>query len=338
VANFNKFEEAALKIKMGSIYIGLGDIENAEAALQAGLSVVPQDANWLRGGALLDLGTVCGAQGDYQQAELNTLQAQKIYGDLNDQFHLVDISINLGMIKDFTGNWAGAASHYEHALKIAERLGSVTHQVRLNLNLGILNMNQGLDDDAKDCFTKSISLSRSMDLLELEINALIGQAQLHIRRNEVKNALPYLLEAEEKASSKRALDQLAEIYRNQAEASLTEGNLTEAHDHIQKAISISKEVDYKLEEGICQRILGQVDIASGNLQIALESFKVSLSILEETEPYEGARTKLALGMALINTSEKIKGVSLLNESKIIFAEFGAKRELAFVEQILSQLE
>ena len=296
------------------------------------MAVVPKDSDWLQGGAYLDLGIVQGAQGNYKQAEYYTQEARKIYEHLNDQFHLVNVWINLGMINDFTGNWSGATSNYEQALKTAERLGSVTHQARLNLNLGILYMNEGIDGDAQICFNKAISFSRSMDLLELEINALIGQAQLHIRRKESEQASLLLTDAQEKAISKHAQDQLAEIYRNQAESFFLEGNIRKAHSLIKKALSISQKINYSLEEGICFRILAQVEDKL-NLPSCLQSYQKSLLLLDKMDPYEASKTKLAFGLALLSDLDKSKALLLINEARSTFLGLGAKRELAFIDNM-----
>jgi ATP/maltotriose-dependent transcriptional regulator MalT len=336
VEDIDAFEEAALHIKAGSVYIGMGELDSAETSLQDGLRILPKGAEWLLGAANLNMGIVFGSKGDFKGSEAYTLKARKIYEKLNDTFHMINIWTNLGMIKDFSGNWAGAAENYAMALETAKKIGSTVQQARLNLNLGILYMNQAKDNEAASCFKDSIQLCSKPDLQELEINALIGQAQLHIRRKETKDALPLLEDAEKKAQSKSADDQLAEIYRNFAECSLVNEKTSEARQFIQKALELARDLDNNLEQGISQRVLGQIDATASDLTGACQSYQQSLDILTEMDPYEAARTKLAWGTALIGTPDKAKATTLLKEAKDTFETFGARRELAAMEVLLDQ--
>ena len=82
---------------------------------------------------------------------------------------------------DITGNWVGAVAEYQKALDLAERLGNVTRQNELKLNLGILHTKQGNSETAFVFLSESLELARSHDLRTAIVLAQSSIADLQIR-------------------------------------------------------------------------------------------------------------------------------------------------------------
>jgi hypothetical protein len=92
----------------------------------------------------------------------------------------------------------------------------------------------------------------------------------------------------------------------------------------------------KLEEGLAQRVLGQVLAASGQLDAALAAFQHSLTLLIESDPYETARTQAAWGFVLAAGPDPEQGRRLLLAAQATFQELGAQRDLAAVDTFFAE--
>jgi tetratricopeptide (TPR) repeat protein len=329
------FEESALRLKASSLHMAQGDYQSALLELESTLPVLPEEAEWLRAGAFVNFSTIYGRQGEFKKAGDYASQAKDIYTRLNDLFRLVDVWTILGMISDFSEDWAGAAASYERALESAERLGSVLQQARLHLNLGILKTNQGSDPEALNHFTKAIEFSQEAGILELEVESRPSLAQLYIRQGELGLAEGELIKAGELVEETGVKDPLAEINRNWAELYWAKGQLDLAKEYAEKAIELAGEANER-ERALALRVLGQISFDENPRQ-AKTLFEESVSVLSEIEPYEAARTKLVWGAALLNSSDKEKAALLFKEARQTFQRLGARRDLAEVDNFTEDL-
>jgi ATP/maltotriose-dependent transcriptional regulator MalT len=326
-------EEAALRIKIGSVHIALGEFTAALSALQEGLALLPEGPSQLRARALANLGTAYATQGDIERGNTFTLQGLEISQQLNDYYQLLVMQSNLGIDKDIAGDWDGAATDYRQALAVAEQLGSVAEQVRIESNLGFLYTNQGDSELATSRLAHALELARKHSLKEQLVHILSNLADLHLRQEEPEAAKPLLAEAERVALDIDSKYQLPEIYRGWARVQLANGQPGGALVNAERSVNLARELGLEFEEGMSLRVLGRTLIASDQEQPGVGALKQSLALLED-DPYEAARTKTAWGRYLVSDTHVDLGKTLLNEAHATFEELGAKQDLAVVAEIL----
>jgi ATP/maltotriose-dependent transcriptional regulator MalT len=330
-------EEAALLIKIGSVQVAIGDLTAALSALERGLELLPDDASQLRARALNNLGTVYGTQGDIERGNTYTLQGLEISQELNDYYQMLVMQSNLGIDKEILGDWTGAVTDYRQALALAEQLGSVAHQVRIEGNLGLLYTNRGDDELARARLSHALELARRHSLNEQQIAILSNLAELLLRQGEPEAAEPLLVDAERLAREMDSKFQLPEIYRGRARVQLSNGQTGEALVDAERSVGLARELGLDMEEGMGLRVLGQVLIASGQIEPGVGALEQSLALLAD-DPYEVARSKMEWGNYLVFDTEKEFGKSLLDEARTTFEELAAKRDLAAVDKILETID
>jgi tetratricopeptide (TPR) repeat protein len=333
----NTLEEALLFLRIGSVLVAKGEYGEAQVALEKSLGLLPEDASQWRAGVLGNLGIIHFYQGDTKQAEDNYQPALEIYQQLNDLWGLAGIWHNLGVVMETAGDWDGAVDRYEKALKQAEQLGSITRQTDIELALGVLLTNKGDIEAAREHLAKSLELAQQHDLKAEQIHIKSWLAELNLRLEEWDAAEDLLEEAERLADEINAKNQLPEIYRGWAQVHLARNDIQAALDFAERSIDLASEMDLKPEEGMSLRVLGQVLFTSGKQEPAEEAFEKSLSLLENYDTYEAARTKFPLGVLLVSSGKVERGKTMLEEAKSEFQRLGAERDQAAVQSYLETL-
>jgi tetratricopeptide (TPR) repeat protein len=330
----NDLEEAGLLVDTGMVQMHLGHYPDAQSALEQGLARLPQVPGQLRSSALMTLGMVYFFQGDVERARAHTVQALDMSQQLQDHFQTASILRNMGPIKYAAGDWQGAISDMQHALVLAERLGSEQLKAGLEVNLGAAYINTGDDELAFNHLLNGFNLAHSNNLTRIELIAQIRLADLRIRRREWGAAETSLPAVEQMALDTDAKSELIAIYRVWAEIKLATGEQAAALAYIEKSVNLAEELNEDLDRGESLRVLGQLLLASGQRQQAMKKFEESLLLLNGNDPYESARTRVQLGLMLLSDTSPNQGTILLQESLSIFQALGAKRNQAELEDIL----
>lgn len=330
-------QAAALHIEIGLSQINLGEFNAAGEALNQGLRLLAGvEAPRLRVTALLNLGNVYAAQGDLRAANRYNREALQISQSIGDYFRMITIWQNLGIDDETAGQWDSAKAKYRQALALAQKLGGVERLVGLNLSLGVLATKQGEDETALIHLPRCLALARQHHLEVYIAWAASSLADLHLRRGELTQAAPLLAEAEHLAQEHTAGEVLPEIYRELAQLHLAQADLPAALNYARQSITQARDQGMKLEEGMAQRVLGQILVASGQIEAALAAFQSSLTLLTESDPNEAARTQASWGLVLAAGPDPEQGRRLLLTAQATFQELGAQRDLAVVEAALDQ--
>lgn len=330
----DSLEGAALHIHSGTVQMHLGNYPEALQALASGLERLPQGPSQLRANALKNLAAVYMFQGDIERSTAHSLQALESSQQLHDHFQAASILINLGVTKYIDGDWASGIADLKQGLAAAERLGSAKITTSLEVNLGIAYINTAEDDLAFDHLQRGLDLARKHQLHQIATIALLRLADLHIRRGEWEPAQNWLQEAKQLAVAIDVESSLTGICSGLAELQLARGEIAAALEDAHRSVDLARELGEDLEEGSNLRVLGQVLLASGQQQSALDAFAQSLALLEDEDIYEAARTKMQWGAALLANGDSDRGKALLQEAQATFAQLGAARDLTLTAAIL----
>lgn len=317
--------QAALYNRGGTVLVGLAEYQAAIAALRQALVRLPDTPGQLRGNVLTNLGTAHAWASDTPQGSRYTAQALEISRVLHDTYGVLSIVNNIGIDKEISGDWAGAAADYQHALALAEQLGSRSAQARIHNLLGTLRLHQGDDAAAEDHVLRAIGLFRQVNNPEYLAATLPILAQLHLRRQEWEAARTALTEAEALVNEGGWDYILPETFTVQARLFLAEANLSQAQERVDRAIAVAGELGQAIDEGKAWRVKGMVSAAAGQVEDALSACEHSLALLTGQDPYETALTQLLLARMLA-TDNAERSAELRNEAETTLQRLGADIE------------
>lgn len=294
--------EAALLIRQGIVTDILGDSDTATTLLKAGLAVLGDAPDSLRATALSNLGIIHCARGDLLAGLPYFQHALALYEQSHDRWGMIGAWHNLAVALDTLGRWTEAAAYYAQRIEAAEALGSAAKQFAGLLGLGILQYKQG------DLYTAEHNLTRALDNARRRgargdlIYVLPVLAGVYIDSNRLDEAEPLLQETEDHIHATEDRYPLAEAYRHWTRLRLAQNRSAEAHDFIQRSVTVARELHLPIEEGQSLRVLAQLQLAADQREAALVTFEESHALLAGRDPYEAARVQLAWGHALHPTN------------------------------------
>lgn len=327
-------ETITLQLLLADIYTALGDDAQAEHALNTALSLIPAAARTLRISALSKLSNLARLEGNHSQAAAVGQEAIRLAEQSHDQLALGVLWGNLAIDQIYLGEWAASLASHHKALGLAKQLGNVAEQIRLTGNLGSLYRDLGDDETVHDYLLTALEQARAHKTLRE--NVLYIQctlADFHLRRNEVGSAVVALEDATQLAADLAIKPLLPYIESFWALAYLAQGQIELAAAAVAKGLALARELDYAHPIAICLRTKGQVLLAQGECEAALDSFARSADLLTD-DPFEGARTKLEWARALITSGDRVHARRLLTETSLIFERLDAQREMVIARGML----
>jgi tetratricopeptide (TPR) repeat protein len=120
-------------------------------------------------------------------------------------------------------------------------------------------------------------------------------------------------------------DYLSELERRWSEYYLKMGDRDAAMDHIRLSLEIAVAQKNRLAEGLSYRALGEIFRAKQELEPSREALQTSLSIFAEIHnEYEDARTRLVLGQVEIESGNKEIAMQEFARAKVVFEKLGAQ--------------
>jgi tetratricopeptide (TPR) repeat protein len=298
--------------------------------VEKGLALLPPTPGYLRVSAFTNLGLVHYYKGELAPAVDHTEQSLAVSRQLQDHYRSILTLGNLCVFKFIAGDWPGALADSQQALALAEQLGSSLERTRLNVNLGVMYTKMGRFDAARQHLETSRRLAVAFNLREYQVLSLSSLADIAIRRQDALHAAGLLQEAEGLVQTMEAEWQLPEIHRLWGETKLLQGEAAAAFDHAQRAVEIAQRLGMALEEGTSQRVMGQARLACGEHELADQAFDRSLTLLDHTDNYEAARTRLVWGRAQVEAGRVEQGRALLAQARTVFEQLGAEAELRTV--------
>jgi tetratricopeptide (TPR) repeat protein len=326
--------ESELQIKSGAVYVHLADLNSAQEALEKGLALMPEGDSQLRSTALWFLSGVHFSKGDARYAEECAEQALSISRKSQNHFQSAQILNDLGPYRFTLGKWDEAIEDFNQTLSWAKELGNKQLEVIAEVNLGVAYGCRGFQSEAFEHLNNSLALAKEKDLHVIAAIAQFHLADLHIRLGEYDHVEGLLRDAERLAEATEAKGVLVEIWSSWAELKIAQGLLGEASAYALRSLELAEELGEKLELGISLRILGQVHMAHKQHTPAVQALEKSLKNLSLRDPYEAARTKVQLGIALTDNVQDQRRKRLLQEAWEVFDRLGALRDLEITAPLL----
>jgi DNA-binding SARP family transcriptional activator/Tfp pilus assembly protein PilF len=248
--------------------------------------------------ALVNLATVDGHQGRYEQAVAQLLQALPLFADAGDLRGQARALSNLGAIEFYQGHLAEADRHLREAVDLVQPTGDVVSEARMLSNLGTLNIQRGHYEQARGYLRRALAIcDRTGNLTgKAHVLGVLGEADL--RSGHHQRAARYLQEALDISS--RAADR-AEQARVLCDLGLNELRLdrpAQAIAHLQQALRLAREIGEQSVMVQAHAGIGEVMLSAGRTAAALDAYEQSLELASQLREVHGqARAHEGLGDA-----------------------------------------
>ncbi len=332
VTGVDVHEEAAAYTLISTAYLNLGDFDAARGAALRSLTLLPDAPDQARLDTVMNLGAIETACGNLGSGQRYTGQALVMATALGDDYRTITILMNRGLNRFVSGAWRDGMTDLEAARALAERVGSRRQHTELATNVAGMLLLLG-DATAYAHLQQALELARANHLADSEAATLLNLAEWYRRQNQIT-------EAENAASTAVQLVEQGvmqglspEAYRRMAEVRLAQGQVSAAHDWIGRSLAAARALGLLSEEGTSWRVQGEVLLATGQTATAEHALAQSLALLADQNPYEAARTQVALAAHLHNRGDSDQAQALRARAAKTFAGLGAMADLAHIEAI-----
>lgn len=334
--NQARAEKGYLSIQVAGLLGRMGEFQAATEAAQQGLALLPATPTSAGISGLITLGNLALLSGDMDTAKQHFWEGLKIAEELGDARRQAILWLNLGTVAALRGALPESNEHYGKALETYKKMGSADQQGSVLSNLGLNYIKLGEDQAALTHLTQAIKLAETHHLPRLEAFAKTNLANLQIYQNQLPQAEATLSRAEAICRHHQGLPELPEILYLQAEIALRQDQPERALKLTEESLQEAQATEDELRQGIAWRIKGDIFSLKQHFAEALAAYQTSLETLTDQDPYELAKTQLALARYYLISRQQAPAKSLLAEALATFEALQAKREMGLTQALLAQ--
>jgi class 3 adenylate cyclase/tetratricopeptide (TPR) repeat protein len=305
--------------KQGQVQRSMGEYEQAEATIRAGLDLVKDVSSWERGALLIHLASILTRQGEYADAKQACVDGIADLEDVGDQIELAHAYSLLGTIQRDLGDtdaslnhrqksleiseaienlplemeahnnlavafydmgqYENAVTHYERSREISERIGNQNTKARAEINLGEILIIWGEWGEAERAIQEALDIWMRTGYILGQAYGSCVMGNLNVQREEPEDALSYLNRSLDLFTELGAQGFLPAIYRLLAEAYFLQGDLEQAEAYCQKALDLAEQLEMSQDQAVILRLAGRLCMEQGDLAQAQDKLEQSVTIL-----------------------------------------------------------
>ncbi len=255
---------------------------HASMILNIVLTIANRDNSTLgKANALIGLGDVYAAQGDYRRAADNYQQIMKLVESLGSKQGIAVVSVRLGDIHYYQGNFPQALGYYQRSVNLYEKLGSRQDIAHPLLRIGDAYFAQNDNARALEYYQRSLKIcEQTFDkggqafLLNRIAEVYAGQGRYEEADDFYRRSLKLQEELGLKSITAITLNGIGSIRYRQ-------GNYTEAARLSAQATELAKEGNAPEVLWKTLTSLGQAYRALKQVDRAQQSFDEAIAILEK---------------------------------------------------------
>ncbi|MCX4091335.1 tetratricopeptide repeat protein [Nocardia sp. alder85J] len=273
--------------------------------------------------ALLDLGTVRYATGDYPGTESLARQALTVYRELGDRAGEARCLSILGRLGYATGDYPGTADLMRRALAIYQEVGDGLGEAYALIGLGVVRYATGDYPGTVDLVEQALAVFQEIDDRSGEAYALNELGVVRYATGDyagaaaaVEQALALAREIDDRFGIAYALNDLIAVR-------FAIGDYPGAADLTTVALQNYREVGDRWGEAYALSNLGRVSFATGDCTDASEQMSRSLAMFEEIGDRVGQAYVLSdLGLVRYSTGDYSGAVDRMEQALAIFLHIG----------------
>lgn len=319
-------------------------------ARMTALKLLPKlDADSKRDSALLasvynTLGGIAYQEGRGEEGMRAIERSIDAYQLAGDNAGLATARMNYGVLLLTEGKWPEAAEQFAQSDAVRGGLANQAGRASNLLNLGLLELSLGESDKARRHLDDSLAMSEETGESHIAAHAQLGLAYLSLIESNVDEADRYLDAAMARDDRMCGDDRVQAAWVKaliECERGSTERALKLARD----ARRIAQESSLVDCEADCCRALGIAHVRSRQYDLAHDLFTESASLAQRaSDPYRRALALLEMSTlcqeASCNDAAQAarwtsQGQTAVDDAVKVFAQLGAKRDLARAETLRS---
>lgn len=332
VTGVDVHEEAAAYTLMSTVYLNLGDFDAARDAALRSLTLLPDAPGQVRLDTMMNLGTIFSASGDLSTGSRYTDQALAMAHAVRDDYRTITILMNRGLDRFMAGVWREGMHDVQAAQVLADRVGSQRQHTELATNVAGMLLLLG-DEAAYDQLQQALALAHANHLVESEAATLLNLAEWYRRQYQLEEAFAAATAAVGLVEPGTMPGLVPEAYRRLAEVHLARGQVAAAQAGIERSLAAARDMGLTSEEGASLRVQGEILAAAGETAAGEHALSQSLALLAEQNPYEAARTRVALAVDRQARGDLPEADELLTHAAATFTQLGALADLEHIDTI-----
>lgn len=203
-----------------------------------------------------------------------------------------------GITAERLGDLGGAKAAYAEAYDLREAEGDEPGRAQSLINLARVARVQGGTDEVLTLLTEAIGILDRGDETRVLANALaaLGDAVAADDPGRARDLLTRSLRINERLDIP---DGVSVASNGLARLALSGGDLASATGHAERVLHVSSEAGNREGTAIAYRLFGQIHLASGEPQAAVEAFRNALDLaLTQRDPAREAHIRLGLARSL----------------------------------------
>jgi DNA-binding SARP family transcriptional activator/tetratricopeptide (TPR) repeat protein len=276
----DRWGEAAMRYSLGSLYMFEQQPKQAARQLTQSLALY-QKLGGRHGVALTlrNLAYLDRVNGDLEVALARWEEALGIFQVVGDSIAEAHVMQNMAQVHLDFGEDVAASVLLDRARRICEDLGNRRVGAQVLHRLGALHLQRGEAGLAAEAFRQVLMVVRESDDRVGQCYALLGIARAHLERDELQAARQVLVDADNLAASIGERMVHSQVALARAETALKLRDLEGAADHAERAIRNFEELRARLYSAEAHFVRGQIYLAAGQPQAALDRWKSSSALL-----------------------------------------------------------
>jgi len=290
-------------VGVGDVMVDIGRVDKAVEAYDAAFETGEKEDDYVSMVWVITRTAVAlGSIGRYEDALVRLKKGEGLLKNIEEVDSTLQILTTRADILDRSGDFAGSIKVYEEALELAKEHEKPEEAGKILTNMGIIYGQLLRFDDATSMFSDARLMYQVLGdgLSEAKVVTNLGKLALEMR--DVEKALEYFSESNKIFVAYRQQRLEAVNLLSMAEAMIAAGNLADATDAVEDALSLFYEVPTGTERYVARSLsyLGFLKYMNGEYTAAVSDFNESLTLFrdEGASVYE-ADALIGMGMSLL---------------------------------------
>ena len=257
------------------------------------------------------------------------------YTDRGDEGSVAGVIFHLGELEWWTGNWNVAARFVDESHELASRTGQGVAETRALGLEAMVESSRGNVDAARSKAMACLALSESTADVPSVIRCFKSLGLLELSLGHPAEAVEYLIRGLDVESGAGYDPGVCRLIPDAIEALVAVGRLQDASGLVERLESYAKRLDRPWARAAGARCRGLLEGATGDLSRAQLDLEHAIHEHQELpQPFERARTFLALGIVQRRLKKRREARQSLGNALRLFDELGA---VLWVERTRAEL-
>lgn len=287
---------------------------------------------------LVQLGNVCGQQGDSAGALECYQEVLARAGELGDRQLLITAWNNVGWALVQLGRWEDAVESFYRALAMGDS-GAASGPIYNAL--GELFVRRDKLDKAVDMLRRVAGDSGATEHVPAPVafDTYLNLGIAYQRQDNLAGAAASYARALALAEQSTNRHDRARVLTQMAELAIAQGDAVRAGGLADEAVDLARQVGARRDESAALRVRGQVEAARGATAAASASLEAAVALVQDAEDgYEMAMARYQHGRVLIEADHRDAAVGQLKAASRVFRKLSIVAEAEEINRLLFRLE